>query len=220
MEIIKLRLNELIKNGNDILSNLNLKENKSNYYFEKSHTKNIQSWMISSANLISNIPHNNTYLKEYEKIRNDEHINELIPIHVVQKLTGLLESLKNEIESGLLKNLEYVFIADTFDDFLKHAENFHKSNNKKEAAILASIVFEDTIRKIAEKNNIKQEGINLDKLIDSFSKQNIFTNIKAKKAKTFATIRNKALHTQWSEFDIRDVGDLIKGTKEIIENYL
>jgi len=43
------------------------------------------------------------------------------------------------------------------------------------------------------------------------------TSVKAKRWKSYAGVRNSVLHAQWNNFDISDVGDMIKGTREIIE---
>ncbi len=48
----------------------------------------------------------------------------------------------------------------------------------------------------------------------------IFTLVKAKRIKGFARVRNHALHAEWNKFDIKDVGELISGTREIIDNFL
>lgn len=45
-------------------------------------------------------------------------------------------------------------------------------------------------------------------------KKNVFTSVKSKRIKSFIAITNKALHAQWDELDIRDVGELIKGARE------
>jgi phage terminase large subunit-like protein len=57
----------------------------------------------------------------------------------------------------------------------------------------------------------------LDALIADLVKMGVLTAVKAKKIKGYSAIRNKALHAQWDDFDIRDVGDMIKGTREILE---
>jgi hypothetical protein len=140
-----------------------------------------------------------------------------VPYHVIQKLLGLLDSVLEEIQRGLLRKAEYIFIASTFDDFLDHASEYHKANKKIESSVLASAVFEDSVRKLSAKNALKESGVALDALIADLVKMGVLTAVKAKKIKGYSAIRNKALHAQWDDFDIRDVGDMIKGTREILE---
>lgn len=194
------------------------KKRKESYYHYGDMTQKLQKWILSVCNLISIIvPKNNLFYIESQKLLSDKNLNDLIPYHVTERLTGLLESFRDELQLGLLKNLEYMIMATTFDDFLDHAEHFHKGGKQQESAVLVSVVFEDTLRKIAKKNSMEEKGISLETIIDELAKINVITPVKAKRIKGFGAVRNKALHAQWSEFDLRDVGDLIRGTKELIE---
>lgn len=67
---------------------------------------------------------------------------------------------------------------------------------------------------------MSEKGKSLETIIDELTKKNICTPVKAKRIKGYSAIRNKALHAQWNDFDIRDIGELIKGTRELIETFL
>jgi uncharacterized protein YutE (UPF0331/DUF86 family) len=138
----------------------------------------------------------------------------------VQKTLGLLASVKDDAAHGLLQKLEYLVVATTFDDFLDHADAFHKANKAREAGVLAAIVLEDTIEKIALKNGIVTTGRSLELLVDELVKKNVLTPVKAKRVKAYAGVRNPALHAEWDKFDVRDAGELIAGTRELIEHYV
>jgi len=53
-----------------------------------------------------------------------------------------------DIDSGLLGDLGNKIRAETFDDFLDHAEYYLKESRKMEAGVIAGVVFEDTVRRI------------------------------------------------------------------------
>ena len=184
-------------------------------------TQKLEKWILSVCNLVSVIvpPHNHFYV-ECQKLISDDNLISEIPYHVTERLTGLLQSLREEIQLGLLANLEYIVMATTFDEFLDHAKHFHKSGKLIESSVLASVVFEDTMRKIAKKNNIKEKEVDLETIINELVKINIFTPVKAKRVKAYGAIRNEALHAHWTKFDLKDIGGLIQGTQELIENYL
>jgi hypothetical protein len=191
------------------------------YYFDASRTQELQKWITSVVNIVSLItPPHSYFYKECEKVVNDEAFTNTVPSHVIKRLTGLLEGLCDEIESGFFKQLEYIFTASAFDDFLDHAEHFHKGGKKVESSVLGSTVFEDTVRKIAKKNDVEEAGIDLESVINELVNVNIFTTVKAKRVKGHGAVRNKALHAQWDDFDLKDVGGLIKGTRELIDDYL
>jgi len=53
------------------------------------------------------------------------------------------------------------------------------------------VVFEGTLRKIAQKNNLEESGISIEYIID------VFNLLKAKKAiGYYSAVTNKALHAQ------------------------
>jgi hypothetical protein len=133
---------------------------------------------------------------------------------------GVLNSALEEWKAGLLRKIEYIVVAETFDDFLDHATQFHKGNKKIESSVLASVVLEDTVKKIANKNDIDPKGLSLEILINELIKKDVFTPVKAKRIKGFASVRNHSLHAEWEKFDIQDVGGLIKGTRELIDQFL
>lgn len=193
----------------------------SGYYFDASRTQELQKWITSVVNIVSIIvPPHSYFYKECEKVVNDKDFTNTVPVHVITRLTGLLEGLCDEIETGFFKQLEYIFTASAFDDFLDHAEHFHKGGKKIESSVLGSTVFEDTVRKVAKKNDVDEVGIDLESVINELVNVNVFTTVKAKRVKGHGAVRNKALHAQWEEFDLKDVGGLIKGTRELIDDYL
>jgi hypothetical protein len=180
-----------------------------------------QSWIASVANLVRlvSLP-GSFFFEELDRLTKHDDLKSGASWPVMQKLYGLLASIEQEAAHGLLRKLEYKIVATTFDDFLDHAEDFHKANKAPEAGVLAAVVLEDTIKKIAAKNNISFKGKSLEPLIDELTKADIFTAVKAKRVKAYAGVRNPALHAEWDKFDIRDAGELISGTRELIEHFL
>jgi hypothetical protein len=177
--------------------------------------------MSSAANLVTFLAPPGSYFRdELQRITTNDQLRGGAPWALVQKTQGLLQAIKDEAGHGLLTKLEYIAVATAFDDFLDHAEAFHKANKAREAGVLAAIVLEDTIKRIAAKNNVASAGVSLEQLIDELVKANVFTPVKAKRIKGYAGVRNPALHAEWDKFDIRDAGDLIAGTRELIESYL
>lgn len=166
-----------------------------------------QTWLSSVSNLILLVARKDShYLDEYKRLITNENMAMGIPSRVVLKMFGLLNSAREEWSGGMLRDIEYVIAAETFDDFLDHADSYHKAGKKIESSVLASAVLEDTIKKIAVKNSIEARGRTLDPLIDDLKAAGVFTPVKAKRAKAYAGIRNKALHAEWEDFDIKDVG--------------
>ena len=88
------------------------------------------------------------------------------------------------------------------------------------ALVLGSAVFEDALRKLALKHGLETAGRSIESLIDDLQKAGVLTPVKAKRMKASAGLRNSALHAQWDALDIRDVGEQIATTRELIDQYL
>jgi len=220
-EEIEKRFADLSLEGRRLIGSISRDDLGTEYWIDDDHIPEYQQWLGSAANLIRLIDQpNGTFTSECDRILNDPEIQTGLPSRVVLKMKGLFDSAHEEWQKGFLRKIEYIYIAEAFDDFLDHASSYHKRNKKTESSILASVVLEDTIKRITRKNGITNKGISLELLTDNLVKANVFTLVKAKRVKSFAGIRNHALHAEWDEFDIKDVGNLITGVKELIENYL
>jgi uncharacterized protein YutE (UPF0331/DUF86 family) len=210
------RLNEIIEAGNRF-SRIGSDE----YWVSEHEMTECYSWISSAHNIIKHIVSNTSpYVKEIEKILEHDDMKNGISYRTAKMVAGLLLSLRNELNEGFAKEMEYVVVAETFDDFLDHAAKYHKGNKKQESSVMASAVLEDTLKKIAKKNNLSVSGKTLEQVIDSLVESNVITSVKAKRVKGFSAVRNKALHAEWDEFDISDVGGLIKGIRGLLDDYL
>jgi hypothetical protein len=119
-----------------------------------------------------------------------------------------------------LTTVENHAIAVTFDDFLDHGVEYLKHGRKDEAAVIAGIVFEDTIRRICRVLAISEKGVPLDTLISELAKQGVITALEAKRARAAAGLRTSAAHARWEEIKLGDVAPAIELTKELIGAHL
>ena len=213
------RAKELLERGKKHSASIHRSnEYGADYWYREDKIPEVRSWFDSVFNLFRLITTPDMhYHNQVIEMQNDTSLKHGAPYWAVQKLCGNLASLIEEIELGLLKKAEYIYTASAFDDFLDHAEQFHKAGKKIESSVLSSIVFEDTIRKISSKHNASNKGNSIELIIDNLTKANAWTSIKAKRIKAYAAIRNKALHAEWDEIELRDVGELIRGTRELLE---
>ena len=214
-EHVSYRIDELIRVGNGVA------HSTSDEDFWMKDIISAQSWMTSAANLIQQVaPSGSFFRDELNRLMANDDMKRGIPVKAIKKLLGLLQSIQLEEKAGLLSRLEDQVVATAFDDFLDHAADYHRSGKVKEAAVLASAVLEDTIKRIGTKNAINTEGVSLEPLIDELSKRNIVTQVKAKRLKSYSAIRNHALHAEWEKLDLRDVGSQISGIRELLDEHL
>jgi len=138
----------------------------------------------------------------------------------VVEMGSMMERLLKEIEGGFLTTIENHAIAVTFDDFLDHGTEYLKHGRKDEAAVVAGIVFEDTIRRICRVLGVTENGVALNTLIDELAKQNVLTALKAKRARAASGLRTSAAHARWEEIQLSDVKPVIEFTRELMAAHL
>ncbi|MBN1795871.1 MAG: hypothetical protein JW804_04295 [Sedimentisphaerales bacterium] len=195
--------------------------NKYEYWVPEKKIPEFRAWLSSATSLIHFItPDGTHYAQECDKVMASEDLERGIPSKVLVLMLGLLMGAKNDWQCGFLGKMEYIISGATFDDFLDHAEKYHKGGKRIESSVLASAVLEDTIKKICKKNSINSSGKGLDDIINQLAQAGILTQVKAKRVRSFAGVRNNALHAEWDKFDISDVGAMIKGIRELIEELL
>lgn len=209
------RIDELLNQGQTVVSSYG-----NNDYWARDVVQ-AQAWMASAANTILQVaPPSSFFRAEIDRLTTDSQLNNGIPVLVLKKVQGVLRSVQTEAQNGLLAKLEYQVFITAFDDFLDHASDFHKSGKTKESSILVSAVLEDTLKRIAVKNGVDPTGVTLEPLIDELTKAGVFTPVKAKRMKSYSGVRNSALHAEWDKLDIKDIGHVIEGVRELLDGYL
>lgn len=136
------------------------------------------------------------------------------------RMHGILTNIYKDWQAGLLRQFEYIISAENFDQFLRQAEQYHKSGKHIEAGVLVSAVFEDTLKKVAQRNGINPSGMTSQEIISGLRDGDFITPVHTRRLEGAAALRNKALHAEWTEFDLRDVGSVIRTVDELIQQYL
>lgn len=129
--------------------------------------------------------------------------------HLAQ-MFGLAKTIKHDIDNGLLTHLKALVQADIFSDFLEMGEYLLQEGYKDAAAVIVGSVLEDSLRKLAEKNNIATTSdtgkpLTIDPLNAELAKQEIYSKLVQKQVTSWAHIRNKAAHGEYSEYSKEQV---------------
>lgn len=139
----------------------------------------------------------------------------------VAACTEVLRGLHSDVKAGLIGTLKNKVRAETFDDFLDHAQHYAKSNRKNEAGVIAGVVFEDTIRQVyRNRMGASDKGKSLETVINTLAGDDAITGQQSKQAKVGAHVRTKATHAQWDEFDMAGVEATIQITRTLLGEHL
>lgn len=177
-------------------------------------------WITAAGNLVGiATAKRGVHWDQAVSVLENEHLARGVPMDAVTRMRGVLQATDEDRKRGLLRQIEYTIYAETFDDFLDHAETFHKSGKVQESAILASAVLEDTIKRIAKKHEVDATR-SLEPVIDDLITADVFTPVQGKRVKAHAGVRNGAFHAKWDELDLESIGAAITGIRELIESHL
>ena len=134
-------------------------------------------------------------------------------------MIGHLKQFRSAVHDDLLSDVHASLSASDFDDFLEHAQEYHRLNRKIESSVIASAVLEDSIKRIVRTRGLKPSR-SLEEALNALKAAGVFSANETKKLKYFAGIRNSALHADWDDFDLGDVGTLISGVRDIIDAHI
>jgi hypothetical protein len=176
-----------------------------------------RGWIFEALNIVElAVPiESNSYRRQAKTMAEDRDV-----IDAVASLGGLLRGLLSDMDAGLIADFGNRIRAETFDDFLDHADAFRKEGEKQAAGVLAGVVFEDTIRRICRDKGITEKGQELDQLISALAKQVVITGQQARQARIAAFVRTKATHAQWDEYDLDGVAQTITLTRMLLREHL
>jgi hypothetical protein len=176
-----------------------------------------EGWITEAVNVIElAIPiENNSYRRRIKEMETRK------PIGAPQRvgyMAASLRALLPDIDAGLIADFGNKVRAETFDDFLDHADAYLQEGDKPVAGVLAGVVFEDTIRRICRDKNIT--GDSLVTLIHALARQQVITPQQSKQTEVAVHVRTKATHALWDEYDLDGVAATIQLTRTFLREHL
>jgi uncharacterized protein (DUF2164 family) len=168
----------------------------------------VTSWVTRLGQLIRRIYGEKsqqfaTYSKALET-ENFYYLHSNWNAHIAQVL-GVAKSLAHDLEHGLLFDIRTLVQADVFSDFLEMGEYLLNEGYKDAAAVIIGAVLEDGLRKVAEKRSVSTVNpsgrpLTIDPLNAALVADDAYTKLVQKQITTWAHVRNKAAHGEYSEY--------------------
>ena len=177
------------------------------------------SWLIAAQSAVQLVCPSSSNAYHVHAQRLVDQSRNLVELTILD-MAALLTRLLQEIDGGLLTTIDTHAIAVTFEDFLDHGAEYLKHGRKDEAAVIAGIVFEDTLRRICRTLDIDEKGVPLDRLITELTNRDVLTALKAKRARAAAGLRTSAAHARWEQIQLGDVYPVIEFTRELMAAHL
>jgi hypothetical protein len=141
-------------------------------------------------------------------------------LRALQQTEGLLVGTKANLKDGLLDDLRSKILVEIKSDFLDTSRRLLDEGEKDPASVLACIVLEDSLKRLAEKFNLKdasdkEMGITASALLTAGAIEKS-TN---QSIQNFKNLRNASLHAQWNQVSAESVGLLLAFLPIFIEKH-
>lgn len=166
------------------------------YALTYEQTDFVAGWMASAANCIELLTspataYRSALISARARFETSNMIGDGDKAEIVGNVRGILQSLLDDVEAGLITRLESRIVGEAFGDFLDQAERM-ASRGEIASGVLAGVVSEDTVRRIGRDNGIEHGKV--DQVISMLVKAEVITDAKAKSARVGAHVRTKATH--------------------------
>ena len=202
---VKNEINSLIDTGQAILQ----KASRADSSLEGSDLAEVSSWVTRLGQLLRKLYGENS--QHYENYNRAISIDSFYTIHSnwyghVSQVQGVVLTVKHDIENDLIGSIKGLLQAEIFANFLEIGEHLLSEGYKDAAAVTIGAVLEDGLRELCKKNNIattKPNGspLTIEPLNTELAKNEVYSKLTQKQITSWAHIRNKAAHGQYSEYD-------------------
>lgn len=140
--------------------------------------------------------------------------------HSLEQIEGLLLGTKTDLVNGLIQELSSRVILDIKSDFLETASAMADEGLKDPAAVLACIVLEDSLKRLAAKHKIENaEDKEMSVVATMLLSAKVIEKSTNQAIQSFRNIRNAALHAQWPEVSIEGVRLLLAFLPSFVEKH-
>ena len=173
----------------------------------------VTSWVVRLGQLIRRLYGENS--QHYESYKSALATTQFYNLHSnhnahFSQMLGLATTIKHDLDNGLLVNLKTLIQADIFADFLEMGEYLLNGGYKDAAAVIIGSVLEDGLRKLAERNyvaitNDQGKPLTIEPLNNELAKKEVYSKLVQKQITSWAHIRNKAAHGEFTEYNKEQV---------------
>jgi hypothetical protein len=136
----------------------------------------------------------------------------------LELLIGVVAALRHDFEAGGLLPIQQLIRAEVFDDFLDMAEHLLGLGYKDPAAVIASGVLEQHLRKLCHIRGISTDVDGKPKsaggLNSELSRFGVYGQLDHKSVTSWQDLRNKAAHGHYAAYEASQVQLLILGVRD------
>ena len=135
----------------------------------------------------------------------------------VGHLRDCLNTIKADIEGGLVERVQSHAQREIIGDFIELAREALNAGQKNVAAVLACAALEDSLKRTAKDRDLDVYDKVMSEVINALKSVGEIRSGEAKTLGNYVNLRDSAFHAQWDEFEDADVEDVIEYTKDFLD---
>jgi len=209
------RLRELIIEGQTV-AKLERPSPHTGAYFQGQDKVRVQEWLTKTRNVLettfgSQGPHYRHFEEVLPKlgVRAVEHSYDVYPI------VGVLAAALDDLQKGYLLGQEFLIAGEVFDSVLEQAKQLLRSGYKDPAAVLARVVIEDALKRLARCEGI-EESLKASAINDELRRRGKYPQSQWRFIQGWLDIGNAAAHGKFTEYAENDVTSVIEGVERFL----
>ncbi len=176
----------------------------------------MQSWITKPKNISLTVfgtesPHSNQF-------------NSVIPVTSsgqqwdtpkIYSIVGVLHGALDDLSNGYLIGREFMIAGEVFDSLLNQSKFYLENDNKDIAAILARIVLEDALKRLARTEGLGDD-LNASKINNELKNRERYPQVRWRSIQTWLDVGNSAAHGRFNEFTKEDVASALSGIERFL----
>ena len=209
------RLRELIKEGQGLTK---LEKPSSDYGSSIQGEDNslVQSWLAKARNILETVfGSQSAHLRHFEQVLPQYGILHVQHSYDIHPIVGVLSGALDDLEKGYLVGQEFLVAGEVFDSILEEAKYLVKSGFKDPAAVLARVVLEDALERLARSENI-DDNQKASVINDQLKKKEKYPQSQWRFIQAWLDIGNAAAHGKFDEYTSQDITNLIEGIERFL----
>ena len=142
-------------------------------------------------------------------------------------LRGILNSVKDDYESGFIFSLESRISGEVLSDFIATARRTiddedssgDAEGRKNVAAVLACAALEDALKRYASLNGLEIENKDMHTVINALKSKGLLQGVESKQLGPLVKIRDSAMHAEWGRISKSDVEEVIFRVNRVLDKF-
>jgi len=206
------RLLELIEEG-QVVAKLERPSSSSPPYFQGEDKIRVQAWLTKVRNILEKVfGPQGAHVRQFMEVLPKGGVSYVEHSYNVYPIVGVLAGALDDLQHGYLLGQEFLVAGEVFGSVLEQASHLLESGYKDPAAVLARVVLEDGLKRMARAEGIS-ESQKASAINDELKKSGRYPQPQWRFIQAWLDIGNAAAHGDFKQYRAKDVAGQIEGIR-------